>query len=636
MKIAYQHILDYLDETPSINEISKKLFQLGHEHEIVHNIFDIEITPNRGDCLSLKGICNDLSIFYKTKQNFPIYTDEIPSLDIEFQNNSQDICNKISFLKIEIEDVPNNYSANLHNYFVDLEVKKNNFFTDISNYILYETGQPTHCYDFNKIKGQIEFCEIKKDYKFQTLLNKTINLTDTNYVFVNNNKIINLAGVVGGLETACSVDTKTVLVECAYFKPESIIGKTIKYDIQSDAAYRFERGTDIHSHENTLRRLIQIVSEHATIKNIQIFSQDLSELKKNKIEYNLNKIKKILGIDLSDDEYRKILKKLKFNFNNEFIEIPSYRNDINGQNDIAEEIARVIGYNNIKNKEINISNKLAIQNKPDIEIFKFNLVENGFYETINNPFVSDKNIDSVKLDNPLDKNKPYLRTNLKNSLLKNLIYNHRRQKDTIKFFEISDVYFKNNYIKSKTVIGIIASGRVDKNYRDFSKKINQNYISTILSPFLVDEKNLVIEELEISEVGNKIYYIEIPLTDIKLNGDLKKINLKTRTDFIKYKPISEFPSSNRDLSFLVKDHNMIETLCSSMLSYKHKNIKEIFIFDFFINNKTNQVKIGFRFIFQSKLKTLTDREVDEVMSEVISNSLDIPSVEIPGLKYVDK
>ena len=139
MKIAYSHLVGRIEENPSINEISESLLQLGHEHEIEDNLFDIEFTPNRGDCLSVNGLLRDLSVFYTIEKNQEIYSGEIEELQLDFENLSPDACPKITFLKLEIDKNPNKYTEYLENYFKDLNLNKNNFFTDISNYLSYET-----------------------------------------------------------------------------------------------------------------------------------------------------------------------------------------------------------------------------------------------------------------------------------------------------------------------------------------------------------------------------------------------------------------------------------------------------------------------------------------------------------------
>ena len=237
MKIAYSHLVRYIQENPTIEQVSKSLFQLGHEHEIDDGIFDMEFTPNRGDCLSINGLLRDLAVFYKVKLNREVFTEKLNKLELEFENLSESTCPKISFLKLEIDQVPETYKNSLDSYFSDLGLNRNNFFTDVSNYLCYETGQPTHCYDASTINGKLIFHEIEKDEEFETLLYKKISLKGKNAVFSLNNDVINLAGVVGGKTTSCSADTKTVIVECAFFKPEAILGKSVKYDILSEASH---------------------------------------------------------------------------------------------------------------------------------------------------------------------------------------------------------------------------------------------------------------------------------------------------------------------------------------------------------------------------------------------------------------
>ena len=642
MKIAYEHLIKFIPSRPSIENISEKFFQLGHEHEIQNNIFDMELTPNRGDCLSINGLLRDLSVFYEVTPNNEIYTDDIKSLDINFVNNSPEACPSISFLKINIQGEISAYKGIFQDYFDDLDVNKNNFFTDISNYISYETGQPTHCYDAEKVTSLISLETTIEEYEFKTLLDKTIKLGDENLVFVQNDEVINLAGVMGGSSTACSKDTKSVIVECAYFNPENVIGQSIKYDIKSDAAHKFERGVDPLCHEKVLRRFLKIVDEHATIKNIEIFKRDYIRHNSTEIPFSIESINNILGLSYNSEEMEDYLTKLGFNIDNNKIVAPSYRSDIKTENDIAEEVARVIGYNNIPTQPIKIP-KLSTTPAQNLELLeqtiKSLLISEGFFEVINDPFVNHETNNSIKLDNPLDSRRKNLRINLEKSLIDNLLYNERRQQDSIKLFEITDVYYlEKKQLKNKRKLGIICSGRVGKNYIDFSKKIDNKYLTNILdkfskkisfNPHLINR-----DELE-TKLNNKIIYLEIDLNELE-NYDLETLNKEKLTfnknNFKKYIPISSFPSSVRDLSFAVADKEKYLDLQNLLLDYKHVLIKEIFIFDFYHNENKDEIKIGFRFVFQSNSSTITETDVNNIMNEIIEKALSISSVEIPGLK----
>ena len=633
MKIPYKHFLKYIDSDLDINQLSESLFQLGHEHEIHNEIFDFELTPNRGDCISLDGMLRDLNLLYDVINNKRIYQKEIKPYDFKFLNDAKESCWNISFLKIDIDAVPKKYTNSLEDYFSDLDIKKINFFTDVSNFISYESGQPTHCYNASKVADYLRLNTLNESCEFETLLDKKINIEKGDLVFTNEkNQVINLAGIVGGESTSCNIGTTSVIVECAYFDPEAIIGKAVKYDINSDAAHKFERNTDPLCHEYVIRRFLKVVEDHCNIINVELFQESYKPKDETLISFNAVKINRILGTSIKKNECLSYLKKLGFLVSNNFIHVPSYRNDIKTINDISEEIARAVGYNNINSEkfDIKVTNESKI-NFNENKIKKL-LLNEGFYEVINSPFVSDGSSKSVQLDNPLDSNKKYLRTNLKDSLLDNLLFNERRQKDSIKLFEVSDLYSNKARI-GKKVVGMIASGRINKNYLDFSKKINNKYFENILSK--VKSKELKIQEIPRQSLNSKskdpIFYSEIEIDQhFEVESSFDNLNINN-ISHIKYVPISEFPSSNRDLSFSIKDFSKCKQLEDLILNYRDKLLKEVFVFDYYKNEKTSEIKIGFRFIFQSKESTITDTEVIEVMNSVISDALKIDTVNIPGL-----
>lgn len=634
MKIAYSHLVQHIQEKPTINEISDSLFQLGHEHEIEGNIFDIEFTPNRGDCLSINGLLRDLGVFYTIDLNQKTYDKKLDELKIDFTNLSENICTKISFLKLKIDETPAKYEGYLDNYFFDLGINKNNFFTDISNYLSYEMGQPTHCYDANLINDKLIFHEIEKNEVFETLLDKKICLEGKNAVFSLNNKVINLAGVVGGKSTSCSDATKTALIECAFFQPEAIIGKSVKYDIQSEASYKFERGVDHDCQDNVLRRFIKIVEDHTNIIDMATISYEYIKRPNFYIPINHHKINQIIGIDISESEYLNYLTKLGFVIDGDSIEVPSFRSDIKTQNDLAEEIARVIGYDNIARLGLNIPNSDK-PNNTDIENkLRYFLLDHGFYEVINAPFVSTSSKQSIKVDNPLDSNREFLRTNITNSLVDNLLFNERRQKDSIKLFEISDVYSLDNGINKKRKLSIIASGKVGLNYQDFLKKINKKYIATILKKIAPNEtfdiKSISRDKLD-TKIKNEIISLEVDINIFSKDVLSYQETSKNPINFNQYLPISDLPSSFKDISYLIKDYSKMQDLQDLLLNYQSDFIKHVFIFDYYNNEKSQEIKIGFRFIFQSKKKTLQSSQIDLIYNDIINKSLEIKGISIPGI-----
>lgn len=632
MKIAYKHLLSFLKENPSLEEISGNLFQLGHEHEIVNNsIFDIELTPNRGDCFSLLGLARDLNAFYSLNDPLPLFEDDIENLEIEFENLSEDFCPKICFLEIEIDSIPQIYNENLSSYFEKLEIKRNNFFTDVSNYISYEMGQPTHCFDKSKINKKLIFMRKECDEDFHTLLDSKIKLEGKNGVFLLDNEIISIAGVMGGKSTSCSTNTKKVLVECAYFEPELMIGKSTKYNLSSDSAHKFERGVDPSIQEKALKRFVKIVEEHSNIKNLKMISFGNLGPKKT-LTKDFNKINKVLGTELSNDLMKESLEKIGFEIGRK-IQIPYHRHDINSHNDLAEEVARVIGYDNLPNNKIDIRPaELSLENPRIVELREI-LISSGFSEVINFPFTSVSQDSSLSIDNPLDSNKCFMRTDLKTSLIENLLYNERRQKDSIKLFEFSKIYSNQANFNEVFKIGIIASGRRGHNYKDFSKYIDKKYLGGIFLDYF-DQKNIVelTRENLNSKSKSKVFFAEIEIKDL-LPSDKKHLRQNFKdNNFSKYVPISEYPSSVRDISFMIEELNADKKVLYQLENTKDLNLKQSFIFDYYFNKDSRVLKIGCRFIFQSKDKTLSEQDINESMQNILKPFLSIKGVSVPGME----
>ena len=635
MKISYKHLSRHLINEVSIETISDMLFQLGHENEVQGNILDIEFTPNRGDCLSILGLARDLNALTPSHQELEIFNGELNPLKLGFTNIATNACNKISFLYLEVDQINNNYEDYLENYFSDLNINKNNLFTDVSNYVSYELGQPSHAYDFEKIDGEIKLKFLEDNIEFQTLLGKKINLQKGDLIFADDNEVINLAGLMGSQGTSCSQETKKVLIEFAFFQPDSLMGKAVKYDLNSDAAYKFERYVDPNLQEKSIRRFIQIISNHADISDMKMFSETFLDSPQRLIKFDARKINHILGTNISNQEIKEYLGKLSLEIADESIQIPSFRNDLETENDIAEEIARVVGYDNIIPSKLKINENYIGSHNLEKYVSDF-LRKEGLNEVINSQFngINEKNC--IVVDNPLDSNRKYIRTNLKDSLLENLTFNEKRQKDSIKLFEISDIYLSDGsgQIEKKKMLGIIASGRIGYNRRDFSKKINKNFIQNIFCDFdekLVDEILKIARNNVDSKSKDEIFYLEVELS--RLAPYFKDYELSNETNkFVKYSDISEFPSSTRDLSVLIGQIEDIEKVSKIIDDHNASILVDRFLFDFYENKEKNQIKVAYRLIFQSKENTLSDKDVDKEMNKMVLKIIEIKNASVPGFK----
>ena len=645
MKVNYSHLKNFFISDPGIEEVSKKLLQLGHENSFYGNILDVEITPNRGDVLSVRGLANDLRVFFDTKQKpFDIFTKDIGDMNFSFKNNFPQGCPKISFLKIQIDRPSSEYMDYIEDFFSSTEQSKINFFTDISNYLMYEIVQPTHCYDLKKLKGELTYDRLTNFESFENLHQKEINLSPGDCVFKLNNSVVNLAGVIGSNTTSCSEGTDSAIIECAYFSPENIIGRSIKYDLKSDAAFRFERGVDSSIQTFALRRFAQIVKDHAKILDIKIYQQSFQNLQQNAIDFNYKNIQKILGHNIPKKNMTSIIQNLGFKIKKDIhlekIIVPFHRSDIHSENDIAEEVARVYGYDNFPRKKISIKLKKVRSEKKCKELFiREKLIKNGFFEVINFPFIEKVLENQISIDNPLDSERSYMRSNTINSLLSNLIFNENRQKDKIKFFEFSNIYMKSKSgYSEKRVLSLLVSGRKNHNHLEFSKILNKHYLEDILTDLFEKDFLRGLEIVEIdrstlkSKSKSKIFAIEINLDDaiLKIKPTDNYLGLKTK--FIEYKKISEYPSIKRDLSFSINSIKVLKDLENIIFGFNNSMLKDIFIFDYYSPGENIATKIGYSFLFQSENKTLTDNEVDCIMDDIVKSTLRLKGVEVPGYK----
>ena len=593
----------------------------------------------------MKGLARDLNYFYKAEIEKPIFTKKIQKLNLNFKNKTKDLCPNISFLEVEIVGKTKPYKNYLENYFKSLKINKNNFFTDISNYLAYESGQPTHCFDAEKMNGIFALEKNKKKSKFLTLLNEEIEIEKNDLVFTLDGKVISLAGVMGGASTACGKTTYKVLIECAYFKPEEILGQARKYNLNSEAAYKFERGVDFLGQENVLRRFIKIIDDHAEIRSLKFISENKKNNTKS-VAYDSKKLNEIIGCDINEKEQKAILSSLGF-INGKKVVVPAHRSDIDQINDLAEEITRVVGYNNIPSKALKLPVKAKNLNRSFELICRNYLVNNGFFEVINFPFNDNNDESAIVVDNPLDKQRSKMRVCLTKSLKDNLVYNQNRQKDSIKFFEFSDIYTKSGVSRK---LSLIVSGRINKNHKEFNSMMDYGYLKGLLKTIFSETMNVV---LTFSSSSSENYDFRETIifkgTNIGRIGKLSKNFLKSKVktpvysfeidiDSLsvpsqKYVGISDHPASYRDMSYSLENLNILKNLEKKI----EKNVKsfkllqEAFVFDYFDNKKINILKVGYRFKFQSSTKSPTDKEIDEIMKKINKDTLSIKGIKIEGL-----
>ncbi|MEA3306190.1 MAG: phenylalanine--tRNA ligase subunit beta, partial [Elusimicrobiota bacterium] len=420
-------------------------------------ILDFEMLPNQSYGLSHMALARELCAFYnlpfkplKTKK---LEADGAKSAAIEIEN--PEYCSRYSAIvlkNVEAVETPDWIKSRLRAMDTN---PKNNLLIDVSNYVMFEMGHPSHCFDADKLSGGVKIRFAKTDETLNTLDDQDVKLNENFLIIADSEKPVALAGIIGGSATAVSQETKNILIESAWFKP-SLIKKTSRLTgIKTESSYRFERGADIEITMPGANRIAQIIMDACPKAFIKAVNDSYpSKYQPKVIEVDSDKINSILGTKLSDAEIFNSLKAVQPDIKNikpwQF-QVPSYRLDMEDVCDAAEEAGRFVGYDVIPSKSemkiIKASSTSSFMLAGDFQNKFSNL---GFSEVYNYDFISAKEIkdcmlnESVCVDikNPLSLEYQFLRTSLVSGLLKTLKYNLNRQMESISVFEVGNIYSK--------------------------------------------------------------------------------------------------------------------------------------------------------------------------------------------------
>lgn len=588
-------------------------------------IFDLEITANRGDCLSHIGIARELSALLNSELKKPealIKEDgQIALLPIAIQD--LEACSKYSARKINNVKVAESPEW-LKKRLVLCGAKPINNIVDITNYILLDLGQPLHAFDVKKIEGGIKVRFAEKNEDIVTLDGEIRNLDKDILVIADNKKAVAIAGIMGGKNSEISEDTTDIILESAIFSPKVIRCGSKKLNLSTEASYRFERGIDKDNIEYALDLATKMIIELAGTPNVQVspVSKEEKKIEEIKIKAEYDKINRLLGTSFTKDEINSYLARLGFDIENEIALVPSWRNDVTIWQDLAEEIARIYGYNHIDRQKV----KRTIPEKTSsfylTEKIKDILVENGFVEVFNYPFLSEEDIkilnlrteDLLEVINPIQPENKYLKKSLLPHLFKDVAKNPTF--DPILIFEIGHIFTESS---ETTNLALVVSGKGAKS--DLEKAI-----SVLVDEFKIKPEFTKITELKRDDLIRYkikkpiVYFLEIDIDHILKDSPVKAENVKLKTveKEIVYRSVSKFPSLTRDLAFIL-DKNIEPKLIIKEIYDISSLINRVELFDEFVSDKfgTNKKNLAFHIYLQAPDRTLNDNEANEVMEDII-------------------
>lgn len=640
-------------------EILSDDFEVG-DSDILHKlglddvILDLSLLANRSDCYSLFNVSREIGALFNRKVNILEANDDSTYEEKEFKVDSlTPNCKEFSvkIVKgIEVKDSP----AWLKNCLRSEGIRTINNIVDLGNYIMLLTGQPIHMYDYDKLVKKELIVRSDINEKFIALDEKEYSIHEGDICVTSSGKTMCLGGIMGGLDSEVTNDTKNIVIEVANFNHASIRRTSSRLGLVSDSSQRFVKGINKDQVDyvlNLTTNLLKTISNVDSISNI--IKYDVLNHDKKLISCSVDYINNRLGTNFEYEKIKDILQLLYFKFvesdGNKFIvEVPSFRIDVEGKADLSEEIIRYIGLDTISPTlpfmETTVGGKSKDEQKEDV-ICSF-LSNNGLYRVLTYTLVNKKMSESFKIlnksdgyviKNPLTEDHKYVRTNLLPSLINCANYNLNHQNNNFGIYEISHI---DSMQKNEIHLGVVLVG---KKYKQ-DKIIGESYsyydakgiVDTILDMFNISSTRVKYTRFETDEFHpNRSALVLLDNKPLCVMGDiyptkkeikdsmiLLEMNLSvlfaTKSKNIKFEPISAYPQSSRDYAFIIDDSiNYIDIKnevkkCSSL-------IKEISIFDIYKgkNLAQNEKSIALTVVFESNDHTLKDNEIDEVHNKIV-------------------
>ena len=636
------------------------------------HIFNVEITANRGDLVSIIGFARECSLVLERRVSIPsVNTYDAAGGNIDITVENQESCYK--YVGRLIKDITVGPSPDwMQKRLKMCGINPINNIVDVTNYVMLEYGQPLHAYDFDKIKdGKIIVRNARNGEKITLLDGREIDLTDDVLVIADSEKPIGVAGVMGGDNTKIESETKTILIESAYFDHIAVKKSTIATKTKTDASYRFERDID---HTLTLAALNRVVDLIVTLDNgCKIASRskevNVKQFDANIIVFDCGLVKRYLGLDMNKMEISSIFKRYGFKAvalgeNNLKVEIPYYRHDLSIAEDLIEEIARVYGYNNISSNVPHIKCNPVNTDYSEVSFVKHRMASYGLYET-KQYSMGDSNIFKamgieeeklIKVVNPLTNEMDVLRPTTLASLLNSVAYNQNHRHKNGALFEVGNIFYKENenFMEEKHLSAVMFGLYQEKLWNKEARAYDFFDMSGVIEELLIrdlkcTDYNLIPKEHkwfiptmsgEIVIFGEKIGIIgrlhpkllklfdisgEVYFLDIDIRKTLKLV--KERVKKQKLKDIGKYPAVFRDLA-LVCSNNIEFSKVIKSISKFNNIIQNVSVVDRYVGEQVEEGKqsIAISITYYDPNKTLREEDINSVeksLLEMLKTRFDI-------------
>lgn len=656
-----------LEDSAEIGQAAAEYFQLETDY-----VFEIGLTPNRADAMSHYGVARDLMAAFKFKGILPKDSKVCQHNVSAFETNGTQ--NKPLSIKIE-DQAAIRYAAIqidglkvapspqwLQKRLKAIGAKPINNVVDVTNYVLHEMGQPLHAFDANVVNGTVI---VKKGItsKFTTLDEVERTLDAEDLMICNANEPMCIAGVFGGSQSGVSDSTTSIVLESAYFSPVSVRKSAKRHGLSTDASYRFERGIDPNITIYALKRAALLIQELAG-GNVtgELFDHYPSPILNSIFEVSIKRIKQLCGIDFTKEDILLILSSLEIKVNEDkgdvlTLEVPAYRVDVTREADIAEDILRIYGFNNVPIPE-KLNSSIIIENGVDKEKIQ-NIVSdwlsaNGLFEGMSNSLTnskyhSDFATKKVKEDfnvsilNPLSNDLDVMRQSLVFGMLEAVNRNQNYGNENVKLYEFGKVYhrFQHKFEEESRLVITLSGKKTEEIWNASTKEVNfftlKGLVESVFSKLgilknyqIIPSNNELFEDgitysiskKEVAKIGwiskkNRNYFDirnEVFVADINWNIVLDLLVMNK----VKFKELAKFPSVTRDLSLLLDKNIQFGAIAALATQTEKILLKNVQLFDVYEGKNLPEGKKSYavRFVLQDESKTLQDKQIEETMKRI--------------------
>ena len=656
-----------LDENLKVGTLAADYFETKKD-----TVFEIGLTPNRIDAASHYGVARDLAAFLRLSEEVQLIQPALDSLkdknnsfSIEVEVKDHELCPRysgITLQNIKVESSP----EWLKNALNAIGVKPINNVVDITNYVLHEIGQPLHAFDAAKIKDRkIIVQTLKEATPFTTLDQKERSLSSTDLMICNQEAPMCIAGVLGGADSGVTEATTSIFLESAYFNPVAIRKTAKRHGLNTDASFRYERGTDPDITVFALKRAVYLLRKFAGAE----LSSDLIDIYPNPSEevilsLRFEDVDRLIGQKISPSVICTILEGLEIKILHQSktemrLQIPAYRVDVNRPADVIEEILRIYGYNNIQVPQ-QIKSSLNYSHQPTNHKIEQSLADflssKGFVEILNNsltnPGFYDQKEDLVKMLNPLSNETEVLRKSMLFGGLQAIAYNRNRKQDRLKFYEFGKTYrlrSERKYAERKQLAIWLSGYHRPESWFQEQEEVSFYHLKAIVESILSRlgvkaeaEEWLPLTESEESKdelfssgiklLKNKKELLSLGRLSEKVGEKLKLdtevfyaemdwdalLKIAKRKE-IRYKTVPKFPSVRRDLALLLDQDVAYSRLEAIAVKVEQHLLKKVNLFDVYQGEKLPKGKKSYciSFIFQDAKNTLTDEKINRIMDRLI-------------------